>query len=212
MRDINVYRIPLGSYDCNCYLVHNIINNNTIVIDCGDGEGLVNYIEKNNLNLNMKYGLLTHGHFDHTNGVEYMQQHFGTTFFMALPDMQAQHEEPYLFTKLNHINPIYDNSVLNFDGVIVNVISTPGHTLGSVTYRIGDLIFTGDTLFKGTIGRTDLYGGDFDIIIESIRYKLFNLPDSTIIYPGHGEESTIKEEKISNKFLKHILGGENLNG
>ena len=191
MSGINVYRVPLGSYECNCYLVHNTADNNTIIIDCGDGKELVNYIEKNNLNLNIKYGLLTHGHFDHTMGVEYI---------------------PYLFTKLYNINPVYDNLILNFDSFEVEVIATPGHTLGSVSYRIDDLLFTGDTLFKGTIGRTDLYGGDFNTIIESIRFKLFSLPDDTIVYPGHGEESSIGEEKINNRFLRDILGDENLDG
>ena len=74
------------------------------------------------------------------------------------------------------------------------------------------MLFTGDTLFKGTIGRTDLYGGDFNTIIESIRFKLFSLPDDTIVYPGHGEESSIGEEKINNRFLRDILGDENLDG
>ncbi len=212
MSGINVYRVPLGSYECNCYLVHNTADNNTIIIDCGDGKELVNYIEKNNFNLNIKYGLLTHGHFDHTMGVEYIQRHFNTTFFMSLPDLQSQYDEPYLFTKLYNINPVYDNLILNFDSFEVEVIATPGHTLGSVSYRIDDLLFTGDTLFKGTIGRTDLYGGDFNTIIESIRFKLFSLPDDTIVYPGHGEESSIGEEKINNRFLRDILGDENLDG
>ncbi|EIA23345.1 hypothetical protein SFB2_168G1 [Candidatus Arthromitus sp. SFB-2] len=131
---------------------------------------------------------------------------------MSLPDLQSQYDEPYLFTKLYNINPVYDNLILNFDSFEVEVIATPGHTLGSVSYRIDDLLFTGDTLFKGTIGRTDLYGGDFNTIIESIRFKLFSLPDDTIVYPGHGEESSIGEEKINNRFLRDILGDENLDG
>lgn len=210
MQNINVYRIPLGSYECNCYIVHNLENDNALIIDCGDGEGLNRYLIENNLKLNIKYGLLTHGHFDHVMGVKYIQDNFNTVFFMALQDLQAQYQEPYLFSELENVNIVYDSTKLDLGDFKVQVISTPGHTMGSVSYKIDNLIFTGDTLFKGTIGRTDLYGGNFDDIIRSIREKLFILSNDTIVYPGHGEDSTIGEEKKSNRFLKDILGKEDL--
>lgn len=206
MEKFDVHTIPLTSYECNCYLLHGRESNTAIVIDCGDGKGLVEYMEENNLKPEIKYGLLTHGHFDHALGVKYLQDNLGVTFFMSLSDLEAARTEPYLYIEIDNVNPVYDNSDLHLGEFDAHVITTPGHTPGGVTYRIGNSLFTGDTLFKGTIGRTDLYGGDFNVLAESIRTKLFTLPDELVVYPGHGYPSTIGEEKKSNRFLNEILG------
>ncbi len=211
MGKFKVHRIPLGSYECNCYLLHDVESNTAIVIDCGDGKGLVEYMKENGLKPKINYGLLTHGHFDHALGVKYLQDNLGVVFFMSFDDLEASRMEPYLYTEVENVNPVYDNSDLTLDDFNVHVITTPGHTPGGVTYKIGDCLFTGDTLFKGTIGRTDLFGGNFDTLTESIRTKLFTLPGEFVVYPGHGEESSIANEKTSNRFLKEILG-EELNG
>lgn len=206
MKNFDVHTIPLTSYECNCYLLHDKESNTAIIIDCGDGEGLIKYMEENNLKPDIKYGLLTHGHFDHALGVKYLQDNLGITFFMSFHDLEVSRTQSYLFIEIDNVNPVYDNIDLHLGDFDAHVITTPGHTPGGVTYKIGNCLFTGDTLFKGTIGRTDLYGGDFDTLVGSIRTKLFTLADELLVYPGHGDPSSIGEEKVNNRFLKEILG------
>lgn len=202
MDNIKIHRIPLGSYQSNCYLIEDTETHNALIIDCGDGEELQRYIDDNFLDIKIKYGLITHGHFDHVSGIEYVQNNFGTTFFIGLGDLQAQHEEPYLFPKLRNINIVYDGLDMNLEDFKVSTIATPGHTKGGMTYKFENHIFTGDTLFKGTVGRTDLYGGNFDTLMDSIKNKLLVLPEDTIVHSGHGEDTTIGEEIKNNEFLK----------
>ena len=159
------------------------------------------YFDENNLKLDIKYGLLTHGHFDHVEGVPYIQEKYGTNFFIALEDYQAQQEEPYLFSKTQNVNIVYDGLTMNFEDFKIDVIATPGHTQGGMTYKFENHIFTGDTLFKNTIGRTDLYGGDFDTLVSSIKNKLFTLPKDTIVHAGHGKDTTIEDEMKNNEFV-----------
>lgn len=201
MENIKIHRIPLGAYQCNCYLIENILTGNALIIDCGDGLGFQKYIDENNIKVNIKYGLLTHGHFDHVMGVEYIQKNYGTIFFMGVEDLKAQYEEPYLFPKLKDINVVYDGLDMNFEDFKVRTIATPGHTKGSISYLFENNVFTGDTLFKGNIGRTDLYGGDSIEILNSIKNKLYTLPENTVVYSGHGEETTIGEEIRNNEFV-----------
>lgn len=201
MGNIKIHKIPLGSYECNCYLVEDIVNHNAFIVDCGDGPELQRYLDENNLKLDIKYGLLTHGHFDHVMGVDYLQKKYDTMFFITLEDFQAQYEEPYLFPKLENINIVYDSLTLNLGCFEIKTIATPGHTIGGITYKFENHIFTGDTLFKGSIGRTDLYGGNYDILISSIKEKIFKLPQNIVIHPGHGEDSTIGDEIRNNKFV-----------
>lgn len=201
MDNIKIHRIPLGNYQSNCYLIEDIETHNALIIDCGDGQELQDYIDNNNLDLKIKYGLITHGHFDHVMGVKYIQENYDTMFFISLEDLQAQHEEPYLFPKLKNVNIVYDGLDMNLEDFKVSTIATPGHTKGGMTYKFENHIFTGDTLFKGTVGRTDLYGGNFDILMKSIKEKLFTLSEDTIIHSGHGEESTIGEEMKNNEFI-----------
>lgn len=204
MQNIKVHRIPLGNYRSNCYLVQDIDTNNALIIDCCDGEELQIYIDKNNLDIEITYGLLTHGHFDHVLGVKYIQKKFNTMFFVGREDLYAQEDEPYLFPRITKLNVVFDNSTLSLGDFSVNCIATPGHTKGSFTYQIQDNIFTGDTLFKGTVGRTDLYGGSFKELMSSIRERLIILPEDTVVFPGHGSETTIGEEIKFNEFLKDL--------
>lgn len=201
MENIKIHRIPLGAYESNCYLIENTLTGNALIIDCGDGLGFRKYLDENNIKVNIKYGLLTHGHFDHVMGVDYIQQTFGTIFFMGIDDLKAQYDEPYLFPRLNNINIVYDGLEMNFEDFKVRTIATPGHTKGSISYLFENNVFTGDTLFKGTVGRTDLYGGNFEELIDSVKNKLCILPEDTVVYPGHGKETTIGEEAQNNQFI-----------
>lgn len=201
MDNIKIHRIPLGSYESNCYLIENLEENSALIIDCADGNELQMYMDKNNLKLDISYGLITHGHFDHVMGVEYLQEHYGTMFFISLEDFQAQYEEFYLFPSLKNVNMVYDSLTMNLGGFKIETISTPGHTKGGMTYKFGNHIFTGDTLFKENVGRTDLYGGDHGTLIRSIKERLFTLPKDIVIHPGHGEESTVGWEMENNKYI-----------
>ena len=104
--------------------------------------------------------------------------------------------------ELNPDKILKDGDIITFGDLEAEIIHTPGHTLGGICIKIGNNLITGDTLFQGSIGRTDLEGGDYDSIIKSIKENLLVLPDDTIVWPGHGVQSTIGIEKRNNPFLK----------
>ena len=153
--------------------------------------------------------LLTHGHPDHIYGVAALQGRFGIPVYMAPEDKRIvdyfqriskfgiQAADPSFTT-----TDVSDGSVINAAGLSFSVIATPGHTPGGVCYLCGGALFTGDTLFAGAIGRTDLEGGDYDVLITSIMEKLVSLDGGTAIYPGHGAPSTIGSERVTNPFLE----------
>ena len=210
MSGINVYRVPLGSYECNCYLVHNTADNNTIIIDCGDGKELVNYIEKNNFNLNIKYGLLTHGHFDHIWGTNRLQELSGAPLYAyeaekvlcedAVTNVSDQVGRPYTVLPDSYLK---DGEEITIADMTCRLIATPGHTVGSCCYYFEEdgILIAGDTLFQDSVGRTDLATGSMSALVRSIKEKLFKLPEETKVYPGHGESTTIGHERKYNPFV-----------
>ena len=156
--------------------------------------------------------LLTHGHFDHIFGVERTQDAFGPVPVYMHPEdweligMAGEMARPYGFQPEISFEPtaINDGDVLELIGRKWEVIGTPGHTKGGVCFycREEKLLFSGDTLFAGTIGRTDLYGGDYGKLIVSIMDKLIGLDGDTVLLPGHGRSSTISDERTHNPFLE----------
>ncbi len=195
-----------GPIDANNYLLWDEQTREAILIDCSDyNEDILEDVKK--LNLKVKYILLTHGHFDHVLGVNRMKQILGANvglhkndeiltnninefgnIFIGLP----KQEIPQIDFNVN------DGDVLNFGNEKIEVIYTPGHTEGGVCYKIGDKLFCGDTMFRGSYGRSDLFGGNFKKINNSIKNILFNLDDKIKIYPGHGEFSDLGYEKKYN--------------
>ncbi|KYH36017.1 putative metallo-hydrolase [Clostridium tepidiprofundi DSM 19306] len=203
---MEIKRVVAGIYGANCYIIMDKKTKEAVVIDPG---GDVDDIEKaiNSIDANVKYILLTHGHLDHTSGVAELKKIFNVPVCISKKDDEliacgTQLYGPLLEGEADiHIK---EGDVFSVGEISIRCIETPGHTPGGMSFIIdGKSVFTGDTLFYGSIGRTDLEGGDFDILINSITKKLMSLDDNIIVYPGHGPQSTIMNEKNNNPFLKN---------
>lgn len=197
-----------GVYGVNCYLVYDESKEGIVVDPGGDVDEILEVIKENDLDV--KYIVLTHGHGDHIGGL------MGLKAALDVPVMVHEFEKELLMDGSKNLSPtmamgkvevepdilLKDGDKIKVGNSEILVIHTPGHTKGGISLKIGDNILTGDTLFKGSIGRTDLLGGNYEQIIESIKTKILVYPDETMIHPGHGPSSTIASEKTSNPFLK----------
>lgn len=157
----------------------------------------------------LKYILLTHAHFDHILGVERMAEATGAEVLLHSEDMNllgALNSYTYMMgmpsvtiPKINRI--ISDGDILTLGSIEIKVLHTPGHTLGGCSFLAPNRLFSGDTLFRESVGRTDLEGGSFKTLESSIKTKLFTLPEETVVYPGHGLTTTIGHEKQFNSYI-----------
>lgn len=193
--------IPAGMYEANCYLITDESTKECGIIDPGgDAEKLKNII--NSLGVNVKYILLTHGHMDHVGGVVELSEAFNIPFYISKVDEEYMEKDNFVFGKLPKASGyLQENDIIKLGNKKIKVIETPGHTKGGLCFLIEDKLFTGDTLFQASIGRTDFAGGNFEEIIKSIKEKLLILDDDIEVYPGHGPMSTIGYEKRKNSFL-----------
>ncbi len=193
--------IPAGIYDANCYIVMDEKTRDAVVLDPGgDGEMLERAIK--DMGANVKSILLTHGHMDHVGGVEYLSDKLNVPFYISKIDEEYMEKDNYVFGSIRNANGyLEDGNELSFGSLNIKVIATPGHTKGGLCFLIEDKLFTGDTLFQGSIGRTDFIGGSFPEIINSIKTKLLPLGDEIEVYPGHGPKSSIGYEKGYNMYL-----------
>lgn len=217
----------IHQFTFNLFGVHTMICTNgsdeCVVIDPGfytpkEKEEFLSYVSTNNLE--PKAVLLTHGHIDHIWGVKAVQDIFGIPVYMSPEDEVLLNYDSGIAGKLGLIAPdstfkwtaVSDGMHIPVAGLDFEVITTPGHSPGSVCYldRQQNIMFTGDTLFAGTIGRTDLQYGEYDDIIRSIMEKLIWLEPDIEIYPGHGHPSTIGVERTSNPFLEPFNEKEEL--
>lgn len=199
----------VGVVGTNCYFTVNEDTKECLIIDPGH-------------NANMLAGkiadggytpvavLLTHGHFDHIMGVEGLRTQFGIPVYVHEDDAKML-ERPELnagamigaSVSVKADQTVKDGDVLNLAGMEIHVLHTPGHTPGGVCYYFPkeEVVFTGDTLFCGSVGRTDLPGGSMSALIRSVREKVLKLPDLTVVYTGHGEPTKIGDEKRCNPFI-----------
>lgn len=201
-----IKQYTLGPIENNNYLVVDETTKDAALIDAtGMSDELVKDVE--NLNCNVRYILLTHGHFDHITGVQELKEYFGAKVLMNELDMDWVKNINLVLPQFD-ISPveipvidefINDGDKIKIGGLIFKVISTPGHTKGGVCYLIENVLFSGDTLFRDCVGRCDLPGGNYKDIQKSIKEKLFTLPEDTIVYPGHGAPTSIGYEKEFNK-------------
>lgn len=217
--------LPVGMLQCNCHIVGDPKTREAIVVDPGDDAAkIIEAIERNHLKVVAI--VVTHTHIDHVIGLRRVHEATGAPVYVhgddldlyRMLDMQAN----WLGWKTPQISPIdqlvREGDVIRWGRYEAQIIHTPGHTPGSIClYMPSDMpkenagsgksnrgagqLFAGDTLFAGSIGRTDLWGGDFAGIVRSLKGKLLDLPDETVVYPGHGELTTIGKERATNPFL-----------
>lgn len=187
----------------NMYVVSDVQTKEGIIIDAGAGiDKIIDYIE--NMEIKIKYIILTHCHVDHIAGLRTLQKEYPRVPIVINEDdkeglIDASINLSEMFGIENNFPSanitVSDGDKIKFGNTEALIIHTPGHTAGSMSILIKDALFSGDTLFKGSYGRTDLKTGSEREILWSIKDKLLQLPEDTIVYPGHGETTIIKDEK-----------------
>jgi hydroxyacylglutathione hydrolase len=200
--------LTVGPLETNCYILGDEKSKEAVIIDPGgDFEEIEGDLR--NLQLKVKYIILTHGHFDHTGALEQLKKATGADILihsadadMLSPTGQAQ---PFFMESSSEScsadRLLQEGDKVRFGECSLEVLHTPGHTPGGISLVTDKMIFTGDTLFCGSVGRADLPGSSYKKLIDSIRTKLLSKTDDYVIYPGHGPESTIGEERRDNPFL-----------
>lgn len=221
---IEVKRIITGLYEENCYVVFDNKSGDGVIIDPGlCSDEILKAIKK----LRIKYILLTHAHFDHIGGVEKLKNATGASIVLSEDDLEILSENiikskaysDFYYKQFGRNEIVNKFEVLPFEPdflicnkdefefgkYVLKAVRTPGHTHGSVIYKedTAGVIFSGDTIFKGSVGRTDFEEGSFSELTESLKCFL-KFPDSFMIYSGHGEKTTVFEEKINNPYLNNI--------
>ncbi|GAA0177284.1 MBL fold metallo-hydrolase [Clostridium sediminicola] len=194
---IDFEKIEVGYMQENCYIVIDTDSKEGVIIDPGaDALKISEWIDKNGINV--KYILLTHGHYDHTGAVDDLLSNYQVPLLMNKKDYDMIETNADVFGKINSQKPerfINDGDEIYLGSSVIKCISTPGHSAGGMCFLTNDLLFAGDTLFYSSMGRWDLPGGDYNTLMNSIRNKLLVLPENTKVMPGHGPNTLIKNEK-----------------
>ena len=204
--------IPVGMLACNCSILGDEATGDAVVIDPGDDIELVRQILSRH-GLRVRYIVATHAHIDHVGGIEKLKRATDAAVLMHESDFALYQDLAAQAEWLGVPSPgitgidqfLKEGDALRCGGLTLEVLHTPGHSPGSVSLHLpGEhhRILSGDTLFQGSIGRTDLWGGSLDEILRSIRHRLLIFPDATPVFPGHGAPTTIGEEREWNPFLQ----------
>lgn len=228
-----VRALPVGSIQANCYILMDEISKEGYIVDPGgEAENIIAFVEE--LGCEIIGVLLTHGHGDHIAVIDEIKAKYNVPVYIhrnevTIEDGVTYIKQPDMFNYVgdrditNYIKDkiknelgvicvksnieftyVSDGETIPFGNNEIKCIHTPGHTLGGLCFLIGDILLTGDTLFQGSVGRSDFHGGNSAELIKSIKEKLAVLPQSTKVYPGHGPASTIGYESMNNMYL---MGG-----
>lgn len=200
---MKVKKICQGMMMANCYIVYDENNNGFIVDPVDEGGEIENYIDTNKINI--EFILLTHTHFDHVMGLDYFKNRYNVKVYASedskniANDLDYNLSSGYCTLDIKIDRYLRDNE--EFSNFKIKAMKTPGHSLDSMSYKVGNDIFSGDTLFNLSIGRSDFPGGDYNTLINSIKNELLVYDDQTKIHPGHGPSSSIGFERKNNPFL-----------
>ncbi len=210
---VKIHTLVVGRLQTNCYILQS--DSTALVIDPGDeSERIIRFLK--DIAVKPTHIVATHTHFDHVLGVDTIRAKLKVPFLIhrddlsMLESMQSRVRQIMGFSvppppKVDQF--LEDGQSIEFGQDKVKVIHTPGHSPGSISLAGQDFVMTGDALFNQSIGRTDLPGGDLDTLIRSITQRLFILDDDTIVYPGHGPETSIGDEKFANPFVGRAAKG-----
>lgn len=205
---MKITRILVGDLRANCYIIETKNKNAAAVDPGGDFERIKAFLDSNGLVL--KKILLTHGHFDHIGAVAQAAKEYGAQVYIHRQDSSMLKDRienladavgGYEFIPVDKYDTVEDGDVIKLDELEFQVIHTPGHTKGGVCYKCGNSLFTGDTLFKLSMGRTDFPGGSLEEMYDSLK-RLADLEGNYDVYPGHNETSTLDFERKNNPYLK----------
>jgi glyoxylase-like metal-dependent hydrolase (beta-lactamase superfamily II) len=211
--------LPVGMLACNCSIVGDEETGEAIVIDPGDEIERVQEVLAQH-KLRAKYIVATHAHIDHVGGLEELKRTTGAAVLMHAADLPLYKNLAMQAEWMGILPPgvvdvdqfLKEGDALRFGSHVLEVLHTPGHSPGSLSLHLAgaqEKIFSGDTLFQGSIGRTDLWGGSYEEILRSIHSRLLIFPDEAPVFPGHGFPTTIGEERETNPFLQEGRGGGN---
>lgn len=207
---MNIKRIVVGVYAVNCYIVYDDNKNGFIVDPGGDSDDIIKFIDEENIKL--EFILLTHGHADHIGAAKIIKEKYSLPIYASIKEKDLLKDPiinlsksipPFKEIELVADKWLYEGEIIDFHGEKLSIMETPGHTVGSLCILIDGVIFSGDTLFRMSIGRSDLPTGSFDEIINSVK-KICNLKKDYRVLPGHGAESNLQFEKENNPFIKNM--------
>ena len=206
---MQLHVVPVTSFVENTYILSDEKAKEAIIFDPGgEADRILEAVKE--LGLTVKYILNTHGHMDHVGGVLKVREGTGASWGIHADDAIMAKRQPASYAL--RLIPDYqdppepdlmlkENDEFTIGAITVKVIETPGHTMGSICFLADGVLISGDTLFQGSVGRTDFPGSSTEALVKSIKEKLFSLDEETVVLPGHGGETSIKQEKLYNPFV-----------
>ncbi|MCL2663068.1 MAG: MBL fold metallo-hydrolase [Oscillospiraceae bacterium] len=196
--------LPVGMLETNCYVVTDEETHKCAIIDPGaDSNTILDYIESNKLNTVAVF--LTHGHYDHHMALDAVEESTGAPVYVHEGEVNRNGQNGrHKLEDTEKLRFYSEGDVINVGSLEFKVMETPGHSTGSVTLMCQDALFTGDTLFRGDCGRTDLEGGSDEIMMKSLK-RLFELDGDYEVYPGHAQSSTLSYERSFNRYMKYAV-------